>query len=340
MSFDVFLSYRREAGSGEARALQSALQARGKQCFLDVTESSSDASTLLLQVSQIPNFLVILAPSALDQSTDPQDWLRQEIGQALRSGSNIIPVMLPGFFYPQNLPEDIRPLTSYQGVDYNLRAFDSMLAAIMALIDSARVVKPGVLAAPPPPVVQSIAPTIASSPFNWKLAGLLFLAAWLPTVPLTFIGSSGEMFRVFGYSLGESCVIALGTTIISQRVRNPFAISAFCGLNQLLASYFLGILFFAAFRMYGFGVLSLLYGALVTGSIGLARFPGVPRWALLAGPMAGTAVYAAVAIASGVPGFVGPGWRMLVLPVSAAMMGVAFFFAIRSEDMAGGTVKM
>jgi hypothetical protein len=331
MGYDVFLSYRREAGPGEARVLQSSLQARGKQCFLDVTELRVDASTLLLQVRQIPNFLVILSPGALDQSADPQDWLRQEISLALRSGSNIIPVMLPGFVYPQNLPQDIRALTSHQGIEYNLRAFDSMLAAIMASIGRAQV-KPLDVAAAPLPIVPSVTPTVASSSFNWMLAGLLFLAAWLPTIPLTFIGSSAEMLRVFGYSLGESCVIALGTTMISQKVHHPFAISALCGVNQLLASYVLGILFFASFRMYGFGVLSFLYGALVTGNIGLARFPGVPRWALLAGPLTGTAVYATLSVAASVPGFE-LGWRMLVLPVSAVMMGAAFFFGVREEDM-------
>jgi hypothetical protein len=339
MSYDVFLSYRREAGPGEARVLQSSLQARGKQCFLDVTEMGADGSTLLLQVAQIPNFLVILSPGALDQSADPQDWLRQEIGQALRSGSNIIPVMLPGFVYPQNLPDDIRGLSSYQGVEYNLRAFDSMLAAIMASIGSTQVVKPQYVVAATPGVVQTAtAPANAPSSFNWTLAGLVFLAAWLPTIPLTFIGSSGEIFRVFGYSLGESCLIALGTTIISQKVRNPFAISALCGLNQLLASYLLGILFFQSFRMYGFGVLSLLYGAVVTGSIGLARFPDVPRWALLAGPLAGTAVYSTLAVVLAVPGF-GLGWPILIELMSAAMMGAAFFFAIRSEDMVVQNVK-
>jgi hypothetical protein len=331
MSYDVFLSYRREAGPGEARVLQSSLQARGKQCFLDVTEVGADASTLLLQVAQIPNFLVILSPGALDQSTNPQDWLRQEIGQALRSGRNIIPVMLPGFVYPQNLPDDIGALTSYQGIEYNLRAFDPMLAAIMASIGSAHLVKPQYVVTPPP-LVQSVTPAVTSSPFNWALAGLMFLAAWLPTIPLTFIGSSGEMFRVFSYSLGESCLIALGTTIISQKVRNPFAISALCGLNQLLASYFLGILFFQSFRMYGLGIFSFLYGAIVTGTIGLARFPGAPRWTLLAGPMAGTAVYAILSAVASVPGF-GLGWRLLILPVSAAMMGAAFYFAVRNEDM-------
>jgi multisubunit Na+/H+ antiporter MnhG subunit len=146
------------------------------------------------------------------------------------------------------------------------------------------------------------------------------------------------MFRVFGYSLGESCLIALGTTLISQKVRNPFAISALCGLNQWLASYFLGILFFAAFGMYGFGILSLLYGAVVTGSIGLARFPDVPRWALLAGPLAGTAVYSTLAVVLAVPGF-GLGWPILIELMSAAMMGAAFFFAIRSEDMVVQNVK-
>ncbi len=350
MSYDVFLSYRREAGSAEARVLQSSLQARGKQCFLDATEMVADGSTLLQQIQQIPNFLVILHSGALDQCADPQDWLRQEIGYALRNGRKIIPVMLPGFVYPQNLPEDVRALMAYQGIEYNLRAFEPMLAGIVSSINSAQVAppqqasspqqvaQPQYFAAAPPPMTPAFAPVVASASFNWMLAGLLFLAEWLPTIPLSVVGSSGVIFRTLGYSLGESLLVALGTTIIWQMVRNPVAIPALCGLNHLVTSYFLGILFFSSFRMYGLGILSFLFGALVTGTIGLARVPGIPHWALLAGPMAGTAVYAAVGIMAVVPGF-GLEWRMLVLPVSAAMIGAAFFFAIRPEEVGNAAIR-
>ena len=104
--YDIYLSYRRESGATEARLLQSSLQARGKQSFLDATETT--AVPLLDLVANIPNFLVTLAPGALDQCGDPQDWLRAEIGQALRTGSNIIPVLLPGFAFPAQMPEDIQ----------------------------------------------------------------------------------------------------------------------------------------------------------------------------------------------------------------------------------------
>ncbi len=296
----------------------------------------ADPSTLLQQIAQIPNFLVILHPGALDQCGAEMDWLRLEISQALRSGRKIIPVMLPGFVYPQNLPEDIRALSSYQGIEYNLRAFEPMLAAIVSSINSAQAPPPQYVAPPPTP---SIIPTaMASSPFNWLLAGLLFLAAWLPEIPLAITGPNAGIPRMLGYTLGESLVIALGTTIIWQLVRNPVAISALCGLNQLVASYFLGILFFSSFRMYGLGFLSFLFGALVTGAIALARVPGIPRWVLLAGPLVGSAVYATLGVVASVPGF-GLGLRMLVLPVSAALIGAAFFFAIRPEEMANADRK-
>lgn len=315
--------------------LQSSLQARGKQCFLDATEMGSDASTLLQQIAQIPNLLVILHPGALDQCGDQQDWLRQEIVQALRNGRKIIPVILPGFVYPQNLPEDIRALASHQGIEYNLRAFEPMLAGIVSSIDSAEVMQPQYVAGAPAPTMPT---ATASSPFNWMLAGLLFLAAWLPEIPLSIVGPNAGIPRMLGYTLGESLLIALGTTIIWQMVRNPVAIAALCGLNQLAASYFLGILFFASFRMYGLGILSFLFGALVTGTIALARVPGVPRWVLLASPMVGTAVYATLGIMASVPGF-GLELRMLVLPVSAALIGAAFFFAVRPEEMGSAAVR-
>src|SRR5579872_7499072 len=185
MSYNVFLSYKREAGSAEARVLQSALQARGKECFLE-------------------------------------DWLRLEISYALRSGRNIIPVM----------------------------------------------------------------------------------------------------FSV--------------TTIIWQRVRNPIAISALCGLSQLVSSYIVGILFFDLFRMYALGIFSFLFGALVIGTIGLARFPHFPRSGLWAGPLGGVAIYLALAALAGVPGFK-PSWQIASLPISAALIGGAFFYAIPPQEIAAKT---
>lgn len=338
MTYDVYLSYRREAGPTEARLLQSSLQARGKQSFLDVTDMGAGASgaALLEVVAQIPNFIVILSPGALDGCAEPQDWLRQEIGQALRTGSNIIPVIMPGFAFPMELPEDIRALTRCQGVAYDLQSSSNMFAELVMAILPAQPLKlqfqaaAASPAAPPaitPPAVAAVANTTS---FNWILAGLLFVAIFLPTLVTTLFGSSFSIIpRLIGYGFIVAIEIAVATTIVSQKVPNPFVIVALCGLNELVITYFMGALFFASSRLYALGLMQFLYGALVQGSVAVARVPQAPRWMLLVAPVAGASVFMILAAVTGAPGYQ-YGWLLVVRLVEAMLLGAAFFFGVRT----------
>jgi hypothetical protein len=331
--YDIYLSYRRESGATEARLLQSSLQARGKQSFLDATETT--AVPLLDLVTNIPNFLVTLSPGALDQCGDPQDWLRAEIGQALRTGSNIIPVLLPGFAFPAQLPEDIRVLTLLRSVEYNIRSFENMLAEIMTMTGPAQPLKlqyqqsaAPVAAAPPPAFVP---PARSPASFNWMLAGLLFLAEFFPSLVTTIFEPPSLMLQLLGHSLLISMAIAVATTLILQRVPNPVAIAAFCGLTVLVANYALGVLFFNGFHIYAFGLVSFLYGALVPGSIAVARLPRVPRWMLFVAPLAGALIYTILELVARVPGSDNI-WQLLTRSLTPLLMGAAFFFAIKRDQ--------
>jgi hypothetical protein len=350
MSYDLYLSYRRDFGVAEARLLQSSLLARGKTSFLDASDMGPGASdrALLEVVTQIPNFIVILSPGSLDRCAEPQDLLRQEISQALQTGSNIIPVMAPGFAFPADLPQDIQALTLHRGVAYSPRSFETMFAEILMAMGPAQPLKlyfqqaaALVAAAPPsasvaaaPPVWQApIPPPIprASASFNWLLAGLLFLATLLPTVVSTIFGPS-SMARFLGYGFVLSIVIAVVTTIVSQQVRNPFLIAALCGLNEVVTTFFLGALFFNSFRMYAVGLTAFLYGAMIPGSVAVARIPRVPRWTLLVAPVAGASIFTVFAVVAGVPGFQSIS-VILTRPLTALLAGAAFFFGVRRDEM-------
>ena len=56
--FDLFISYRREGGSAEARVIQSALISRGLRVFLDVEDLHKGYfdEQLLQRISDPPNF--------------------------------------------------------------------------------------------------------------------------------------------------------------------------------------------------------------------------------------------------------------------------------------------
>jgi class 3 adenylate cyclase len=131
--FDVFVSYRREGGSGAARAIQQGL-GHDYRVFLDVDRLRGGLfdTALLRTIEATPNFLVVLSPGALDRCNQADDWLRQEIRQALRTGRAIIPVALEGFTFPPapSLPEDIREVLRHDAVEYSHRYFDAMLAKV------------------------------------------------------------------------------------------------------------------------------------------------------------------------------------------------------------------
>jgi uncharacterized membrane protein YeaQ/YmgE (transglycosylase-associated protein family) len=136
--YDVFISYRREQSMDAARLISNALKERKLRTFLDIDELGPGRfdQALLTTVANTPNLVVLLTPNALDRSAEEQDWLRQEISQAMQTNSNIVPVMMPGFQFPepQALPEDIRDLRNYQGVSYSSEFFTAMIEKLLQYV--------------------------------------------------------------------------------------------------------------------------------------------------------------------------------------------------------------
>ncbi|MFN7920160.1 MAG: toll/interleukin-1 receptor domain-containing protein [Bryobacteraceae bacterium] len=131
-TFDLFISYRRENGAAEARLLRERLMQDGWRVFLDVADLKKGYfdEALLEYIASAPNFLVVLSPRSLDRCVSEQDWLRREIEHAIATGRNIIPVMLPGFAWPAELPEQMQSLPRHQGLDYSHVYFDAMIQRI------------------------------------------------------------------------------------------------------------------------------------------------------------------------------------------------------------------
>ena len=44
------------------------------------------------------------------------DWVRIEISYALKLKKNIIPIMMPGFLWPEKLPDDINEIRNLNGI--------------------------------------------------------------------------------------------------------------------------------------------------------------------------------------------------------------------------------
>jgi uncharacterized membrane protein YeaQ/YmgE (transglycosylase-associated protein family) len=132
--YDVFISYRRDRGVDAARLIANALKEHRLRTFLDVDELGAGHfdEALLETITNTPSFVVLLTPQALDRAEE-EDWLRQEISQAIKVDRNVVPIMWPEFKFPepQTLPEDIRAVRTYQGVGYSYEFFDAMIKRLL-----------------------------------------------------------------------------------------------------------------------------------------------------------------------------------------------------------------
>ena len=129
--YDVFIAYRRPDGAS-GRKIDAALANHGVYPFVHLTDISRGhfEFALLKRVAETPNFLLILTPGSLDRCHETGDRLRQEIGQAIRTSRNIIPLLMPGFEYPAELPRDLQSLRRYEGVASCQGLSPSVLAVI------------------------------------------------------------------------------------------------------------------------------------------------------------------------------------------------------------------
>ena len=137
MTRKTFISYRRDGGEIMAQLIHDRLVARGLPVFYDIESLKSGAFDVKLyeEIERCENFLLILPPQGLDRCVYEEDWVRKEISHALALKKNIIPVMLRGFEFPQNMPEDIKGVSLYSGVRVdNMDYFDAKIDKIVSML--------------------------------------------------------------------------------------------------------------------------------------------------------------------------------------------------------------
>src|SRR5215831_12713345 len=114
----VFISYRR-ADEPWALAVFENLTQHGYDVFIDYDglASGNFETAILENIKARAHFLVLLTPTALERSGDPNDWMRREIEAALDSRRNIVPLMLAGFDFSKSpLTGKLGALPRYNGL--------------------------------------------------------------------------------------------------------------------------------------------------------------------------------------------------------------------------------
>ena len=129
----IFISYRRKGGDVSAKLVSEALKNRGYTTFYDydALKGGTFDKRIRQEVIDCTDMVLVLPPNALDRCESKDDWVRMEIALALQHGKNIIPVMLDGFQFPEDLPEDIAQVRYYNGVRFHMEFFDAVIDRII-----------------------------------------------------------------------------------------------------------------------------------------------------------------------------------------------------------------
>lgn len=132
MSYQIFISYRRDGGEPLAYLLHEQLTNLGYKVFYDIKTMSNGKfnQEIYDRIDECKDFLLLLTPNALDRCSEEGDWVRNEISYAIKQGKNIIPVMTKGFTWSNNMPDDIKDVQYYNGVLATFEFFSGVIETI------------------------------------------------------------------------------------------------------------------------------------------------------------------------------------------------------------------
>ena len=133
MSYQIFISYRRDGGDTTAKLVCEALKNKGYTVFYDYDSLKGGVfdSKILDTIDKCQDVVLILPKNALARCKHKNDWIRQEIRRALEKEKNIIPVMMDKFEFPKKLPSDIQDVTRYNGVRFHMDTFEAVIDKII-----------------------------------------------------------------------------------------------------------------------------------------------------------------------------------------------------------------
>lgn len=139
MNYDVFISYRRDGGDSFAMILKNELKDRGLKVFHDIESlrSGDFNKQLYKEIEESRKVVLVLPPNALDRCiNNSNDWVRLEIEHAINCGKDIIPIMMRGFVFPDDLPPPLDMIAKYQGLEPRMdHTFQSSMDYLVSLIN-------------------------------------------------------------------------------------------------------------------------------------------------------------------------------------------------------------
>jgi hypothetical protein len=161
MNGQIFVSYRREDASYPAGRLYDNLHSRfpKNEIFMDVDSIKPGIDFIETIEERVGSCDVLVAVigkrwlSAADEEgrrrlDNPEDFVRVEVGTALKRGVRVIPVLVEGALMPQagQLPEELKPLARRNALSVSHDRFraDSqrLIDSVGEVLEAARVERP------------------------------------------------------------------------------------------------------------------------------------------------------------------------------------------------------
>ena len=133
----LFISYRRDGGDALAFLLYDRLTQKGYSVFYDIESLHAGKfdQRIFSEIETCDHFILVLSAGALDRCVNENDWVRWEITHALEYKKNIVPVMMRGFTFPENLPEEIAEISSINGVLFeSMSLMDARIEQLMTFL--------------------------------------------------------------------------------------------------------------------------------------------------------------------------------------------------------------
>lgn len=143
----VFISYRHIGGFDAAHELAYRLREDGYKVFFDKTslrEGKFDEK-IFDNIRRCTDFVVVFNKDVFERTFSgvsvENDWLRTELGFAIKLKKNIIPIAMPGFEWPATLPDDIADVKRHNAVPYSLDYHSSYYDRLIEHLNSRRPLK-------------------------------------------------------------------------------------------------------------------------------------------------------------------------------------------------------
>ncbi len=140
--YKLFISYRRKSWDFTHRLVADMRNKISAEIFIDFSsiDSSSFEESILRNLRDSDCVLLVVSEHTFNERIhDPEDWMRREIGEALRLGKPIVLLAHEGRYPPppDQLPTDIRVIGGRQGIEFYPRFYEEAIDKLVAFIPTA-----------------------------------------------------------------------------------------------------------------------------------------------------------------------------------------------------------